>query len=201
MRITVIGAGYVGLVVSVCLACADHQVTCMEKDVDRCRLLLEGQCPILEKELSQMLLCALEHGRINFTDQPAEAIPNAEIIFIAVGTPAGQEGYTDLSDLMLAVETMKEFMQSDTIVVIKSSVPPGTTSAIHNYLLDSRKMNEKDWNVHVVCNPEFLREGTAVDDFLMPDRIVIGTDDLVAANKLLALYHSVLWKATSEIII
>ena len=103
MQITVIGAGYVGLVSAVCFACADYQVICLEKDAERCKTLVEGQCPIFEKDLPEMLCRALEKGKIQFTTHAQEAISSADIIFIAVGTPSGADGQADLSELFMVV--------------------------------------------------------------------------------------------------
>lgn len=200
MHITVIGAGYVGLVVSVCFACGGHQVICLEKDEERCKVLAAGQCPILEKELPQMLTSALNCKRIYFTTQAEEAIPSAEIIFIAVGTPSNEEGQADLTALFKAVSQIGSFIGSNTAVVIKSSIPPGTTESIRSELVKTA-LYKKDINgLHVIYNPEFLREGTAVNDFLSPDRIVVGADDPVTGDMLFSLYRPLLRAPTTEIL-
>ena len=199
MNITVIGAGYVGLMAAVCFACGGHQAICLEKDVDRCEKLSSGQCPILEKDLPQMLSYALDSKRIYFTTCPDEAIPSAEIIFITVGTPSDRIGNADLSALFTAVSEIVKFSQDSKAVVIKSSVPPGTTEIVRNKILNI-SMCEKDANgLHVICNPEFLREGSAVDDFLSPDRIVVGADDRAAGNMLFSLYRPLLRTPAPEI--
>lgn len=199
MHITVIGAGYVGLVISVCFACGGHQVICLEKDEKRCRELATGQCPILEKELPQMLTSALNNGKIYFTTHAEEAIPHAEIAFITVGTPSNKEGQADLTALFNAVSEIENFLGDSTIVVIKSSIPPGTTEAVREHL--KAVMRKKGiYKPRVICNPEFLREGTAVNDFLSPNRIVIGTDDQAAGNLLFSLYRPLLRAPTTEIL-
>lgn len=196
MQITVIGAGYVGLVSAVCFACSEHQVICLEKDPERCKTLMEGRCPIFEKDLPEMLCRALEKGKIKFTTHAQEAILSADIIFIAVGTPSGPNGQADLSELFMAVSEIGKFLQNGTLVVIKSTVPPGTTNAVRNRLLKTVKDVD---HISVIFNPEFLREGTAVDDFLSPDRIVVGSDDLGDGEVLLSLYQPLLRKPVPEI--
>ncbi len=196
MQITVIGAGYVGLVSAVCFACSGHQVICLEQDAERCIMLTEGQCPIFEKDLPEMLGCALEKGKIKFTAQAQEAISSADIIFIAVGTPSGVNGQADLSGLFMAVSEIGEFLQNGTLIVIKSTVPPGTTNAVRNRLLKTVKGID---HVSVIFNPEFLREGTAVDDFLSPDRIVVGCDNRRDGEVLLSLYQPLFRKPVPEI--
>jgi len=190
MRITIIGAGYVGLVAAVCFACGGHQVICLEKDEARCQMLSEGQCPILEQKLPEMLTRALSKHTISFTTQPKEAIPHGEMIFIAVGTPSREDGQTDLGALFEAVEKIGKYAKNGAIVVIKSTVPLGTTENVRQLIQDTRPTDQS--TIQVICNPEFLREGSAVDDFLCPDRIVAGTNDPNAGEQLFDLYHSIL---------
>lgn len=200
MHITVVGAGYVGLVVSVCFACGGHQVICLEKDEERCRALAAGQCPILEKELPQMLTSALNSKKIYFTTHAEEAIPPAEIVFITVGTPSNEEGQADLTALFKSVSEIGNFLGDSTAVVIKSSIPPGTTEAVRSGLLKAVMRKKGIYKLRVIYNPEFLREGTAVNDFLSPDRIVIGTDDQAAGDLLFSLYRPLLLAPTTEIL-
>lgn len=200
MHITVIGAGYVGLVISVCFACGGHQVICLEKDEQRCRTLATGQCPILEKELPQMLTNALNSEKIYFTTHAEEAIPHAEIVFITVGTPSNEKGQADLTALFNAVSEIGNFLGNCTVVVIKSSIPPGTTDAVRRELMKAVMRKKSIYKPQVICNPEFLREGTAVNDFLSPDRIIIGTDDQAAGNLLFSLYRPLLRAPTTEIL-
>lgn len=196
MQITVVGAGYVGLVSAVCFACSEHQVICLEQDTERCKMLMEGQCPIFEKDLPEMLCRALEKGKIYFTTQTQEAISSADVIFIAVGTPSEVNGQVDLSELFMVISEMEKFLQNDTLVVIKSTVPPGTTNEVQNRLLKTLKGVD---HINVIFNPEFLREGTAVDDFLSPDRIVVGSDNQDDAEMLLSLYRPLIRKPVPEI--
>lgn len=196
MQITVVGAGYVGLVTAVCFACAGHQVICLEKNADRCKTLSEGQCPIFEKDLPEMLHRAQKEKRLKFTTQVQESIPSADIIFIAVGTPSKADGQADLSELFASISEIEEFLKSDVLIVIKSTIPPGTTEAVRSRLLKATKNNGY---LDVVFNPEFLREGTAIDDFLFPDRIVVGSDNQKSGEQLLSLYRTLLCKPVPEI--
>lgn len=199
MNITVIGAGYVGLVAAVCFACGGHQVTCLEKDADRCGKLSTGQCPILEKDLPQMLRQAIDSKKMNFTTSPEEAIPLAEIIFITVGTPADETGKADLGELFAAASIVGQFMRNSKVVVIKSSVPPGTTETVREKILNILMHEANPKRLHVAYNPEFLREGSAVEDFLAPDRIIVGADDWVVSDMLFSLYRSLLQTPVPEI--
>lgn len=199
MKITVIGAGYVGLVVAVCLAVNGHNIVCLESSIDKCKKLSAGQCPILEKELPQMLRQAINKNRICFTTQAKEAIPHAEIIFITVGTPTNENGEANLEALFTAIQDIKKYGQNGQTVVIKSSIPPGTTATVRNELITSSH-NSKDIGIsNVVYNPEFLREGTAVNDFLSPDRIIVGSDNRLAADILFSLYRPILRNTPVEI--
>lgn len=188
MRITVIGAGYVGLVTAVCFACSGHQVICLEKDEARCRMLSGARCPILERKLPEMLDQALADRKISFTTQPQEAIPHGEIVFIAVGTPSREDGQADLSALFEVAAEIGKYIHNSSIIVIKSTVPPKTTKAVRRIIQDALPGGQG--NVQVICSPEFLREGNAVDDFFSPDRIIVGADDPAAGEQLCNLYGS-----------
>lgn len=198
MRITIIGAGYVGLVTAVCFACGGHQVICLEKDEARCRMLSEGQCPILERKLPEMLNQAFTDRKISFTTQPQEAIPHGEIVFIAVGTPSRAGGQADLSALFEVAAEIGKYIHDGSIIVIKSTVPPKTTGLFRRIILDSVPDGKSD--IQVLCNPEFLREGSAVDDFLFPDRIVVGSDNPKAGELLFDLYRSLFHQSVPEIL-
>ncbi len=192
MKITVIGAGYVGLVAAVCFAQGGHQVICLEKDEYRCKMLENGQCPILEEGLPHMLVSALSDGRLQFTTDAEAAIPWGEFVFITVGTPAGKNGQADLNTLQLAASEIGRFGCCGQIVVIKSTVPPGTTQMVGQAICTERSRTGRRGVLQVICNPEFLREGTAVNDFLSPDRVVVGAEDRATGEKLCALYRSLL---------
>ena len=199
MKITVIGAGYVGLVAAVCFACGGHQVVCLEKNEERCRNLAAGRCPILEEELPQMLTRALDEKRICFTMQTEAAISAGEIIFITVGTPSGKDGQPDLEGILTAAAEIGRYQNNLRIIVIKSTVPPGTTKKVEDMILATTLQRKNADMPKIICNPEFLREGTAIRDFLSPDRIVIGADDRSAANVLFELYRPLLRRPTVEI--
>lgn len=192
MKITVIGAGYVGLVASVCLAQGGHQVVCLEKDGQRCKTLENGQCTILEEGLPPMLASALSEGRLRFTTDPETAIPWGEFVFIAVGTPEGADGQPDLRALRSVILTIGQLGHGGQIVVMKSTVPPGTTQMAGETIRAERSRAGCGSAPQIVCNPEFLREGTAVSDFLSPDRVVVGAEDRAAGEALCALYRSTL---------
>jgi UDPglucose 6-dehydrogenase len=185
MKITVAGAGYVGLVTSVCLADMGHQVTCIDIQREKIDMLQNGQSPIYEPGLESFLEKYTCNGQLKFTANPKEAYPGAEIIFIAVGTPEKEDGSVDLKAIYVVSHTIAHFIDSDVIVCTKSTVPVGTNDLIKQII-----NIHKPVNIHadVVSNPEFLREGSAIIDFYHADRIVIGTDNPEAASIMDQLY-------------
>lgn len=192
MKITVIGAGYVGLVAAVCFAQGGHQVVCLEKDKSRCKMLESGQCTILEDGLPQMLASALSGARLRFTSDAEAAIPWGEFVFIAVGTPKGTDGQPDLSALLSVISEIRRYWRKGQIIVMKSTVPPGTTQMVGQAIFAECSPADCDAAPQIICNPEFLREGTAVNDFLSPDRVVVGAQDPAAGEKLCAFYRVLL---------
>jgi UDPglucose 6-dehydrogenase len=185
MKITVAGAGNVGLVTSVCLAELGHQVTCTDIQIEKIDMLQNGKSPIYEPGLPSLLEKNLRKGRLCFTADPHLAYSEAEIIFIAVGTPTTDNGSVELKYLYMAAYTIAYHIENDVIICTKSTVPVGTNDLIKQ-IISSRKPS----NIHaeIVANPEFLREGSAVFDFFHGDRIVIGTDQPEAASILEQLY-------------
>ncbi|HLC92674.1 MAG TPA: UDP-glucose/GDP-mannose dehydrogenase family protein [archaeon] len=184
MRIAVIGTGYVGLVAGACLADLGNEVICIDVDEKKISSLRGGKIPIYEPGLEALVKKNAREKRLSFSTDTAMAVKDSEIIFIAVGTPQGQDGEADLKYVMQAADTIGKSMNSRKIVVHKSTVPIGT----------ARKVKEKiaalsEHGFSVVSNPEFLREGSAVKDFLEPDRVVIGSDDKAAANAIADLYR------------
>ena len=179
MKVTVIGAGYVGLVTGACLADLGHHVVCLDKDVDRIQRLREGQCPIYEPGLREMMQRQLANGQLAFTDDPAQALRHGDVVFIAVGTPPLEDGSADLSHVLAAADMIGQHMQGPfQLIVTKSTVPVGTGQRVRQTLqaaLAQRSL--PDLAFDVVSNPEFLKEGAAIDDFMHPDRIVVGLDD------------------------
>jgi UDPglucose 6-dehydrogenase len=177
--VTVIGGGYVGLVTAACLAHLGNRVTVVETDHERLRELCRGRCPIHEPGLPELLAEGSASGGLRFTHDCASAVPESELVFVTVNTPARDDGETDTTWVLAAVDAASVYMRPGTTLVIKSTAPPGTADKLAADLPDG---------VEAVCNPEFLRQGTAVQDFMQPDRIVIGVQDRAAADPLLDAY-------------
>ncbi|MEH7108084.1 MULTISPECIES: UDP-glucose dehydrogenase family protein [Bacillaceae] len=173
MQITVAGAGYVGLVTSACLAELGHNVTCIDIEEEKISMLRKGRPPIFEPGLHSLLEKKLHSGHLHFTTNPDYAYSNAEVIFIAVGTPEHPDGSVNLEYLYTAVCTMTDHLQNDVVICTKSTVPVGTNDKIKQIIECNKPPSIQ---AEVVSNPEFLREGTAIHDFFHADRIVIGTE-------------------------
>ena len=173
MRVTMIGAGYVGLVSGACFADFGHHVTCVDKDAGRVAALKRGEIPIFEPGLADLVATNMAQERLSFSTRP-DGIDEADAVFIAVGTPSRRgDGHADLSYIYSAVREIAPLLSPTAVVVTKSTVPVGTGDEIERILRDVRP----EADMHVVSNPEFLREGAAIYDFKHPDRIVIGSDD------------------------
>jgi len=183
MKIGVIGSGYVGLVAGACLAESGNDVVCADIDEAKIEGLQQGRSPIYEPGLDPMILRNVEAGRLRFTTDVPEAVRASRVIFIAVGTPPGEDGSADLQHVLKVARTIGQAMQDEKIVVTKSTVPVGTARLVREAI-----EAESDHTVHVCSNPEFLKEGAAIDDFMKPDRVVIGTDSEYAARVLRDLY-------------
>ncbi|OGN49893.1 MAG: UDP-glucose 6-dehydrogenase [Caulobacterales bacterium RIFCSPHIGHO2_01_FULL_67_30] len=174
MRVAMIGTGYVGLVSGACFADFGHVVTCIDKDPSKIERLERGEIPIFEPGLDDLVAANVEEGRLFFTLESAEAIRNADAIFIAVGTPTRRgDGHADLSYVYAAAEEIAGLIDGFTVVVTKSTVPVGTGDEVEAII---RRVNPNA-DFSVVSNPEFLREGAAIGDFKRPDRVVIGVND------------------------
>src|ERR1700728_4095871 len=185
MRVTMIGAGYVGLVSGACFADFGHHVTCIEKDAGRVAALNGGEIPIFEPGLADLVEANVRQGRLEFTADVA-AVAQADAVFIAVGTPSRRgDGHADLSFVYEAVREIGPLLSSTAVVVTKSTVPVGTGDEIERILREKRP----DAAIAVVSNPEFLREGAAIQDFKHPDRIVVGSDDPRARAVLADIYR------------
>ena len=180
IKITVIGSGYVGLTTGACLSSLGHDVICVDIDADKIAKLRDGIIPIVELGLSELVKDGITSGRLSFAVGSAEAVKNCEIAFLCVPTPQGEDGSADLSYIQMAAQDISPALPFEAIVVNKSTVPVGSTKVVE------RALGRPD--VKVVSNPEFLREGSAVQDFLKPDRVVIGSDDQAAAMKVASLY-------------
>lgn len=187
-NICVIGTGYVGLVTGTCFADLGNQVICMDIDHDRINKLLNGVMPIYEPGLEQLVLQNVQAGRLHFSTDYAQSLADAEFAFIAVGTPSGEEGEADMQYIRSAVESIAEYVDHPIIVVNKSTVPVGTGDLVAEII--TRRRGDRTLTFHVVSNPEFLREGSAINDFMNPDRVVLGSVDKEAANNVAQLYLS-----------
>ncbi|AQR61175.1 UDP-glucose 6-dehydrogenase [Brevundimonas sp. LM2] len=186
MRIAIIGTGYVGLVSGACFADFGHQVTCIDKDPNKIERLNRGEIPIFEPGLEQLVADNVAAGRLSFTLEAADAIREAAVVFIAVGTPTRRgDGHADLSYVYAATEEIGGLIDGFTVVVTKSTVPVGTGDEVEAILRRVRP----DGDFAVVSNPEFLREGAAIEDFKRPDRVVIGTEDDRARAVMAELYR------------
>lgn len=182
MNITVVGTGYVGLVTGTCFANAGNQVTCLDINPEKLQILSNGEAPFFEPGLSELMTSSITAGRLQFTDTKEEAYDNPDIIFICVGTPTGADGRCDLSFVMAVADDISNAiatMDSAPVVIVKSTVPVGTTQQI-------AKRIQGDF--YIANNPEFLREGSAIDDFLQPDRVVCGVEHDRAKEVLSQLY-------------
>lgn len=184
MQIGVIGTGYVGLVAGACLADTGNYVTCVDSDPAKIAALQQGEVPIYEPGLAEILDRARREHRIAFTTNHVDGVRGADVVFVAVGTPEGPDGAPDLSFLQAAVQTVLRDVDRSTVLVLKSTVPVGTAAWAKAEVAKLAKHP-----VHVVNNPEFLKEGVAMDDFLRPDRVVIGTDSDEAWEVMQTLYE------------
>ncbi|WP_165665849.1 UDP-glucose dehydrogenase family protein [Metapseudomonas otitidis] len=188
MRICVIGAGYVGLVTAACFAEMGNRVRCVERDPARLAQLRQGQSPIHEPGLTPMLAQHLESGQLDFTARLAEGLEQADVAFIAVGTPSGEDGSADLSHVLAVADELGRVLQRPCLVVDKSTVPVGTAERVAACINGRLAARGKAFRIQVASNPEFLKEGAALDDFMRPDRIVIGAEDPAARELLRRLY-------------
>ena len=188
MNITVIGSGYVGLVSGTCFAEVGNRVTCVDIDPIKIEKLNKGIIPIFEAGLETMVLNNVKNKFLFFTTDLSEALKNSEIAFIAVGTPMGDDGSADLQYVLGVAKSIGQLMQKRLIVVDKSTVPVGTADKVKATIQKELDLRSSDLQFDVVSNPEFLKEGAAVVDFMKPDRVVIGADSKYAFKKMKELY-------------
>lgn len=188
MKITVIGTGYVGLVSGACMAEMGNDVLCLDLDPEKIRILKEGGIPIHEPGLDAVVARNVEAGRLHFTTDVAEAVRFGTIQFIAVGTPPDEDGSADLQYVLSAARNIGRLMTDYKVVVDKSTVPVGTADKVKAAIADELAKRGQEMEFAVVSNPEFLKEGAAVEDFMRPDRIVVGADDERAIHLMRALY-------------
>jgi len=177
MNITIIGCGYVGLVSGTCLSDIGHNVICLDINKNKINSLKKNIIPIYEDGLEKMVAFNTKKKRLSFTSSYKEAISHSDIIFLCVDTPSNKNGTADLTSIKNTCVSISEHMTSDKIIVEKSSVPVGTSDMIHKIISINLKKSNKKLNFDVVSNPEFLKEGSAINDFIKPDRIIIGIDN------------------------
>ncbi len=189
-NICVIGTGYVGLVTGACFSDLGNEVICMDVDAQKIEGLKKGQLPIYEPGLEEIVKRNYEAGRLKFTTDHTEAVPTADFIFIAVGTPQSDNGGADLTYVQSAAATIAKYLRGNTIIINKSTVPIGTGDWVAGIVESSLNGNRSSASFAVVSNPEFLREGSAILDFNNPDRIVLGSTKRAAAEKVAELYSA-----------
>jgi UDPglucose 6-dehydrogenase len=186
MRVAMIGSGYVGLVSGACFADFGHDVVCVDKDLSKIERLNQGIMPIFEPGLAELVTGNAKSGRLRFTTDLAEAVADAEVVFIAVGTPSRRgDGHADLSYVFAAAAEIAQHLKGYTVIVTKSTVPVGTGDEVERIVREANPAAQ----FAVVSNPEFLREGAAIQDFKRPDRIVIGSEDEAARGVMSELYR------------
>ena len=188
MKISMIGTGYVGLVTGACLADAGNQVLCLDLDAAKIKILQDGGIPIHEPGLLELVRKNVAAGRLRFTTDIQESVAFGEVQFIAVGTPPDEDGSADLQYVVSAARNIGRFMTSEKVIVDKSTVPVGTADKVRAAIADELERRGVTIAFHVVSNPEFLKEGAAVEDFQRPDRIVVGLDSQHAETVMREIY-------------
>ncbi len=189
MNITVIGSGYVGLVSGACFSEMGNNVTCVDIDHVKIKKLNQGIIPIFEPGLENMIIKNVKNKNLFFTTDICTALEKSEIAFIAVGTPMGDDGSADLQYVLAVAKSIGKVMQKRLIVVDKSTVPVGTAHKVKATIQKELDLRDSDLEFNVVSNPEFLKEGAAIADFMKPDRVIIGTDSDYARDKMKQLYN------------
>jgi UDPglucose 6-dehydrogenase len=188
MNITVIGTGYVGLVSGACLADMGNHVCCLDVDAGKIQMLNTGRIPIFEPGLEPIVARNREAGRLEFTTDVVRSVAHGELQLIAVGTPPNEDGAADLQHVVAAARAIGRHMDGFRVIVDKSTVPVGTADAVRDAVADELARRGKTLDFSVVSNPEFLKEGAAVEDFMRPDRIIVGSDDERATSIMRRLY-------------
>ena len=190
MNICVIGSGYVGLVTAACFADMGNQVWCMDNDAEKINRLRQGEIPIYEPGLQELVENNLNDGRLSFTTSLKEGLEYCQLCFIAVGTPPREDGSADVSHVLNVARLIGELMEQDLIVVNKSTVPAGTAVQVREMIQQQLQLSGKgDLQFEVVSNPEFLKQGAAVEDFMRPDRIILGVDSPEVGEVISRLYE------------
>ncbi len=198
MNITIIGTGYVGLVTGTCFAEFGHHVICIDKDSNKIKQLLAGKVPIYEPGLEAMVAKNVKEQRLHFTTELAEAVAGADAVFMAVGTPSSRrgDGYADLTYIYAAARELAPYLKGYTVIVDKSTVPVGTARQVKRIIAETNP--EADFDM--ASNPEFLREGAAISDFMRPDRIVLGVDSDRAQEALKEVYDPLYRRETPAVV-
>ena len=188
MNVTMVGTGYVGLVTGACLADAGNSVFCLDLNPHKIAELNAGRIPIFEPGLEPIVRRNRDAGRLQFSTDPAASVAHAELQMLAVGTPPGEDGSADLQHVLAAARTIGRYMQGPKTVVTKSTVPVGTADKVRSVVREELEKRKESLPFAVVSNPEFLKEGAAVADFMRPDRVIVGSDDPRAIDLLRQLY-------------
>jgi UDPglucose 6-dehydrogenase len=183
MKISIIGTGYVGLVSGACFADVGNAVLCLDVNEDKIAMLKNGVIPIHEPGLDQLVARNASAGRLFFSTSYDEAIAHADLVFLAVGTPPDEDGSADLTHILAAARSIGQRMERPLVVVDKSTVPVGTADKVRAAIQGELDKRGSAMTFAVVSNPEFLKEGAAIEDFMRPDRIVVGSDDAVATKR------------------
>jgi UDPglucose 6-dehydrogenase len=189
MRVTIFGSGYVGLVTGACLADAGNDVLCVDVDANKIEGLKRGEIPIHEPGLDALIKTNGEAERLRFTTSAAEGVAHGQLQLIAVGTPPDEDGSADLKYVLAVARTIGEHMTEYKVVVTKSTVPVGTADKVSAAVAESLAKRNAELEYDVVSNPEFLKEGAAIEDFMRPDRVVVGADNPRVTELLRALYE------------
>ena len=186
MKIAMIGTGYVGLVSGVCFSDFGHEVVCVDKDASKIKRLEKGEVPIFEPGLDRLMERNVDAGRLTFTTDLGKALDGTDAVFIAVGTPTRRgDGHADLTYVMAAAEEVARLAPDGVVIVTKSTVPVGTNRKV----AETVRAANPDLDFEVASNPEFLREGAAIDDFMKPDRVVVGVESERAAKVMSDIYR------------
>lgn len=188
MKLTVVGSGYVGLVTGACFAEMGNDVLCVDLDAQKIDMLERGELPIFEPGLAEIVQRNVRDGRLHFTTDVKEGVRFGTMQFIAVGTPPDEDGSADMRHVLAAARAIGEHMSDYKLVIDKSTVPVGTAAAVHDAIAQAQAARGTSIPYSVVSNPEFLKEGAAVEDFMKPDRIIVGVEDDRAAHLMQALY-------------
>jgi UDPglucose 6-dehydrogenase len=188
MKITVVGTGYVGLVSGTCMAEVGNDVLCLDVDAAKIQILEDGDIPIHEPGLLEMVRRNVAAGRLKFTTDIQKAVEFGDVQFIAVGTPPDEDGAADLQYVVAAARNIGKYMTNYKVIVDKSTVPVGTADKVKAAIMEELAARKSALKFSVVSNPEFLKEGAAVEDFMRPDRIVIGAEDEASKDTMRALY-------------